>query len=152
MIAAHKIIEAEKLLKRGNLSQRSIAKITGLSRGTIGNLAGGKRHVYEKTMEPDMPKETENMPPVRCPGCGGMVRMPCLLCFVAQRSRKKRAKNIDPPVMTETQPSSQPSPAFGVTLVGEELKRYREIRAWRENHTNPYFNDIPEDWPWRKKR
>ncbi len=157
MIAEEKIREAELMLARGKLSQRKIAKITGLSRGTISMIASGKRKVQVRTVDPDMPPELEKSPPVRCPGCGAMVRMPCLLCFLKNLAERKRPvmqrrMNIaeTTPAMTNGQHSSNPTVRLGHDLSGDELKRYKEVRAWREKCPNPYFIDIPGDWPWRK--
>ena len=158
MIAEEKIREAETLLAKGKVSHRKIAIITGLSRGTISLIANGKRKIYVKTIDPDMPGEPEKSPPVRCPTCGGMVRMPCLLCFLKNLATHNSPLMQNDFSMTETTPAmtnehhtSRSSICQGVDLTGDELKRYEEVRAWRENHLNPYFTDIPEDWPWRKK-
>ena len=158
MIAEEKIKEAETLLAQEKLSQRKIAKITGLSRGTVSSIANGKRNVYVKTVDPSQPTELEKSPPVRCPTCGSMVRMPCLLCFLKRLADKNSPLMQNDfqlsgttPAMTSEQHSSKSTLRFGVELTGNELKRYQEVRAWRENHSNPFFTDIPETWPWRKK-
>jgi len=157
MIAEEKIREAEIMLAGGTMSQRKIAETTGLSRGTIQLIAAGKRKIQVKTVDPNMPPEPENGPPVRCPGCGAMVQLPCLLCYL-----KCLAANNNPimqpcpgiaktsPVMTNEQHSTKATIRVGINLTGDELKRYQEVRAWREKCSNPFFVDIPEDWPWRK--
>ena len=156
MIAEAKIREAELMLARGKMSQREIAKRTGLSRGTISSIAGGTRKIQVKTVDPNMPPEPEDGPPVRCPGCGAMVQMPCVLCHL-----KKLASDNNPimqhsniagisPAMTNTQHSPNSTIRLGINLTGDELKRYQEVRAWREKCANPFFTDIPEEWPWRK--
>ena len=158
MIAEEKIRKAEQILAHGKLSQRQIAKITGLSRATIGMIASGKRKIQVKAIDPDMPSEPEDGPPVRCPGCGAIVQMPCLLCYLKSRA-EKNAPIMRPclndvgttPAMTNEQHSQRPTIRLGLNLTDDELKRYQEIRAWRENYPNPYFVDIPEDWPWRAK-
>lgn len=157
MIAEEKIREAESLLAKGGLSQRTIAKLTGLSRGTVSLLANSKRRIYVKAVDPDMPAEPEKSPPVRCPNCGTMVRMPCLLCFLqslADRNSPLMQAGFQTsetaPAMTNEQHSPKSAVCLGIELTGDELKRYQEVRAWRESHSNPYFTDIPEDWPWRK--
>ena len=158
MIAEEKIREAETLLATGKLSQRKIAQRTGLSRGTISLIANGKRKIYVKTIDPDIPGEPEKSPPVRCPSCGGMVRMPCLLCGLKSLAEKNSPlmQNDFPttettPAMTNEHHTSKSAIRLGVNLTGDELNRYKEVRAWRESHSNPYFTDIPESWPWRKK-
>jgi len=154
MIAEAKIREAELMLARGKMSQREIAKRTGLSRGTISSIAGGTRKIQVKTVDLNMPQEPEG-PPVRCSGCGAMAQMPCVLCHL-----KKLAEDNNPimqptniaeisPAMTNTQHSPNSALRLGLNLTGDELKRYQEVRAWREKCSNPYFVDIPEEWPWR---
>jgi hypothetical protein len=68
-------------LDEGTLSQRNIARRIGFSRGTVHAIARGKRPDYPGGAGPSdflpLPR-----PPQRCPGCGGMVRMPCLLCYI----------------------------------------------------------------------
>ena len=55
----------------------------GISRGTVNAISQGRRPDYSQLQTP----EAANFPfpqgvPRRCPGCGGMVQMPCLLCHV----------------------------------------------------------------------
>ena len=89
MIASVAVEEIKQLLRDGSLSQRKIARRTGVSRGTVNAIALGTR----KDGRPQRRKEGgEFVPPsgpfVRCPLCGGRVQMPCLLCRV--RSSKER--------------------------------------------------------------
>lgn len=70
-----------QLLAAGNLSHRRIARLTGISRGTVSAIANGKRAVDRVRQTPVEPCFTPG-PPARCRGCGGMVYMPCLLCRV----------------------------------------------------------------------
>jgi len=158
MIAEEKIREAEIMLARGKMSQREVAKRTGLSRGMISLIARGKRTIQVKTVDPDLLPESENCPPVRCLGCGAMVYMPCLLCHLKKLASENRPvmrtrPNIvqTTPAMTNVQHSPNTTIRLGIHLTGDELKRYQEVRAWREKCSNPYFTDIPEEWPWRKQ-
>ena len=154
MIAEEKIREAELMLARGKLSQRKIAEITGLSRGMVGLIAGGKRKIQVKTVDLNMPPEPKG-PPVRCPGCGAMAQMPCVLCHLkklaADNNPIMQSSNIvqSSPAMTNEQHSPNSTIRLGLNLTGDELKRYQEVRAWREKCANPFFVDIPEEWPWR---
>jgi len=157
MIAEEKIREAETMLALGKMSQREIAKRTGLSRATIYLIAKGKRKIQIKTIDPDMLPESKNGPPVRCRSCGAMVEMPCLLCHLKDLAARNRpvmqlCPNTvqSPSVMTNEQHLTRATIRIGLNLTGDELKRYREVRAWREKCSNPLFTDIPEDWPWRK--
>jgi len=156
MIAEEKIREAELMLVRGKMSQREVAKRTGLSRGLISLIARGKRTIQVKTVDPDLLPESEHNLPVRCLGCGAMVCMPCLLCHLKKLAARNRPvmrsyPNVQTtPAMTNAQYSPGTTIHLGIHLTGDELKRYQEVRAWREKCSNPYFTDIPEEWPWRK--
>jgi DNA-binding XRE family transcriptional regulator len=84
--------EIRRLLDEGTLSQRKIAAKLGISRGTVGAIASGKRGLYGREPDPDEPELTAlDTPPERCRGCGAMVHMPCLLCrtrrYVEQQRR-----------------------------------------------------------------
>jgi len=84
MLALAKVREVERLLAEGELSQRKIAKATGVSRATISGIASGRRPDYELRMRARADKEVvEPLGPIeRCPTCGGRVYMPCRLCRV----------------------------------------------------------------------
>jgi DNA-binding XRE family transcriptional regulator len=82
MLAPTTVTEIRRLLNEGRLSQRNIARTLGISRGIVHAIASGKRRdrvslaqtVEESVVPSGLPK--------RCPTCGGMVHMPCLLCRV----------------------------------------------------------------------
>lgn len=85
MIPAGMVEEVRRLLAQGRLSQRQIARRTGVSRGTVAAIASGRRH----TSGPRTALPAEAAPggypggkPVRCPGCGALVQMPCLACWL----------------------------------------------------------------------
>ena len=90
MIATTVIDEIRRLLRKGALSQRKIASQIGVSRGTVNAIALGKR----PETSPHWRHEDDGFVPptglpVRCPGCGGKVQMPCLLCYIrASKARK----------------------------------------------------------------
>jgi len=91
MLAIAKVKEVERLLAAGQLSQRKIAKTTGVSRGIVGAIASGRRPDYETRM---LARSEENEPlgPVeRCAGCGGRVHMPCRLCRVRKLKAQREA-------------------------------------------------------------
>jgi hypothetical protein len=90
MVDASTVEEILSLLSAGNLSQRKIARKVGVSRGTVNAIARGKR-----SSSPTRPRVSHDYlmpagPPTRCPTCGGLVKMPCLLC----RVRELRAAGI----------------------------------------------------------
>ncbi|MGA2032918.1 MAG: helix-turn-helix transcriptional regulator [Thermoguttaceae bacterium] len=90
MIATPIVEEIRGLLAEGRLSQRKIAQRLGISRGTVNAIAQGKRA--------DRPSDQDwhgGFPypagvPQRCPGCGGLVQMPCLLCHIRALKGKRR--------------------------------------------------------------
>ena len=98
MIALPVVDEIKRLLSDGELSQRKIALRMGVSRGSVGSIAGGKRPDYETRHR--IREEsfiTPAGPPVRCPGCGGMAQMPCLACHLrALANRKQPSRSNDP--------------------------------------------------------
>ncbi len=99
MIAQAKVKETERLLAVGNLSQRRIAALVGVSRATVASIASGNRPDYEARMMARLEDNRPLGPLARCGGCGGMVYMPCLLCRVraikAHEHEVRRARRRD---------------------------------------------------------
>ena len=127
MITADLVEQVERLLAKGKLSHRKIARITGVSRGTIGAIATGRRRIQPRRMcfweeEPLVP----NVPPQRCPDCGGMVYMPCRLC----RTRKEMAKLPNKRALIQAN-AFQPFTPIGLNLKPVHQQRYEEERRWR---------------------
>ena len=86
MIATTVVDEIRRLLGQGRLSQRKIASRIGVSRGTVNAIALGKRADSPARWRPEDDGFTPPAGlPARCPGCGGMVQMPCLLCYIRAR-------------------------------------------------------------------
>ncbi len=91
MLADAVVDQVRHLLNEGELSQRKIARRLGVSRGTVNAISQGRRPDYCRT---DLAAGGE-FPvleglPRRCPGCGGMVWMPCLLCRIRALGRIDR--------------------------------------------------------------
>jgi hypothetical protein len=82
MLAEARVEQVAELVAEGRLSQRAIARLTGISRGTVGAISLGTRprHLRPKSADDDLFRPLG--PAVRCGGCGGKVQMPCLLCRV----------------------------------------------------------------------
>jgi hypothetical protein len=92
MIASTVVQQIRHLLEEGDLSQRKIARRLGVSRGTVNAIAQGRRPDYAAAdggRSEDVFSPT--VPPRRCPGCGGMVYMPCLLCHIRAVKRLTEA-------------------------------------------------------------
>lgn len=127
MIAPELVQHVERLLAEGRLSQRKIAKLTGLSRGTVGAIATGRRPDYEalrrRRQEQEPPERTG--PPQRCPGCGALVLMPCLACELKSDARGAPKRRPGPP-------SGHPDAILELDLRPEHRARYERVRARRE--------------------
>ena len=119
MIGPAVIEEIQRLLAEGDLSQRKIAKVMKVSRGTVGAVAGGKRRPYYP--RPEDPDEQFTGPVRRCPGCGGMATVPCRACRI--RELKARSSKRD-------QPDIRNEP-LKLDLAEEHRTRYEEIRQQR---------------------
>jgi len=121
MIAASVIHHIQQLLTEGTWSQRRIARLTGISRGTIAAVAQGRRRPHE----PRADEGEEPLGPVeRCPECGAMVHMPCRACRIRSQNPKPRRVRQ---VVKDTE-----EPSLRLQLRPEHEARYRQVRAWRE--------------------
>ena len=80
MLKPYQVEEVRQLHAQG-LSRRAIARKTGRARVTVDRILNDLRPDYEVT-RPNR-RQTDDIfdgPPVRCPGCGGNVFMPCVVC------------------------------------------------------------------------
>jgi hypothetical protein len=135
MIAPHLVAQVEQLLAEGKSSHRKIARITGVSRGTIGAIASGRRCIRPR---PTWPWEDEPLvpdtPPRRCPDCGGMVYMPCRAC----RARKAISKLQGRGTMIQAD-VRQPIVPLGLNLKPVHRERYEEVRRWRRENKDDWM-------------
>ena len=99
MIASAVVSEIRDFLAEGALSQRRIAQRLGVSRGTVNAIARGRRPDYDARWPEPMADDfiTPDGLPQRCPGCGGMVQMPCLLCHVRVVKERQRTQSHSHP-------------------------------------------------------
>lgn len=79
-------------LRDSGESRKHATRTTGVSRGTVASIFNGTYHCGSKTRKlASVRKQFESTIPkgefVRCPGCGGMVQMPCLLCYIDDGKR-----------------------------------------------------------------
>lgn len=118
MIQPEAVAEVRRLLAEGKQSQRQIARLVGVSRGTVGAIALGRRH--DRPTEPIEEETLWEGPPTRCPECGAMVYMPCVLCRVRKKLGKRR-RVVD--CRTET---------LRLDLRPEHRVRYDEVLRWRK--------------------
>ncbi len=81
MISPAVVDEVRRLLGEG-LSQREIARRTGVSRGSVIAIDRGKTASVPRGRETAISALRIAGPPVRCAGCGGRVYLPCQLCTI----------------------------------------------------------------------
>jgi hypothetical protein len=121
MLAWSLVEEVRRLLAEGKWSQRKIAKQLGISRGTIGAIAQGKRAVGRpQPQEGDEEWHAEG-PPERCPCCGQLVYPPCRLCrirAVLAKASRPRLPEMELPLEA----------SLRLDLNPEHQARYEEIR------------------------
>jgi len=72
---------------QGGESMRSVARRLGISRATVAAMVrrgpkGWRVSVSRRLDDLEWLAEWERRPFERCPGCGRMVRMPCIACRV----------------------------------------------------------------------
>ncbi len=141
MITPQIVTDVRHLLRERLLSQRSIARLTGISRSTVAAIASGKRPDYDllRQLREDEWEEPTG-PAARCPGCGSRVYMPCQLCRIRKRmaeKRQPRATGFASAAPTRLAGAAQPRglaetlEPLGLNLRPEHRARYEEVRAWR---------------------
>jgi transcriptional regulator with XRE-family HTH domain len=79
MIAPERVREVKRLLQEGQLTQREIAKLTGVSRASVGNIASGRRPDYDAIRRSEADQAEFAGPPECCELCDALVLL-CLLC------------------------------------------------------------------------
>jgi hypothetical protein len=125
MIASDTVAEIRRLLGESRLSQREIARQTGVSRSSVCAIASGRRPDYESQPEPpDDGLEEPTGPPARCPGCGAKVYLPCVLCHVRSELGKR------PRAPAGNRQNDAPESA-DLDLRLEHRIRYEEVREAR---------------------
>ena len=96
--------EIRRMLSEGRLSQRRIAKLTGVSRTTVDAIATAATRDHEQQREARQDAEHQRKGPARrCGGCGGLVYMPCILCRVRQNRQTATKPRQDHPRLVHEQ-------------------------------------------------
>jgi transcriptional regulator with XRE-family HTH domain len=131
MLKESVVQEIMRLLAEGRLSQRKIARVVGVSRGTVCAIARGKRLDRKARRNEKEAEERPLGPPERCPGCGGLVHLPCRAC----RLRKRLAQSPPPRL-----PDRANGSLIHLELREEHRRRYEQLRMrrlMRKRRTKP---------------
>ncbi len=123
MLAPSLVKRIRDLLAEGKWSQRKIARELGTSRGTVGAIAAGHRPDYSRPTKQKPPIRPIG-PPERCPGCGGIVYMPCRTCLVRETVTRQS-------IAARRQRSFQPEDPLQLELCGDHRGRYEQVRVER---------------------
>jgi hypothetical protein len=95
MLSCSTVKEIRRLLAEGKLSQRKIAVVTGVSRGSVNAIAIGRRADYPtRELNEEKPRKPSG-PPKRCPKCGAMVYMPCVACSLREQRALHTSNSLD---------------------------------------------------------
>lgn len=137
MLSEEIIQEIIALLAEKKLSQRAIARQTGVSRVVVHRIATGKRKPKKKRLPQPWEEDRSGRPFERCPHCGTRAQLPCLACLLRNYLRKENPTRF------------RDSSDFTLHLQLEEphKKRYEQVRAWRLAQNDPDFTEVPENWP-----
>ena len=120
MIPPHKVTEAERLLATGEYSQRDVAKMVGISRGSISAIANGTRHVSEQN--PVNPHDFKQSGPlVRC-DCGALTQMPCRTCYIKSTIKTEGRTDL----------GEFPDTPIGLDLSPEQMELVEEFRKTKD--------------------
>ena len=107
------VVEAVQGLLSDGYSQRAVAAMVHVSRGFVSTVASGKRVASEANRTTVL--SSPSGPQVRCPGCGGLVQLPCVAC-------RTRATT------THRTPPGDDVEAAALQLVDGHRTRYEAIR------------------------
>ena len=112
------------LLATGRYTQRAIARMTGIGRGTVASIASGDRPDYSARQQAKIDREKPPFsgPARRCPTCGRLVQLPCLACWL---TTEKAAGHLQPAQ------GLADDGGFQLDLSPEHQARYRWVRGLR---------------------
>jgi hypothetical protein len=99
MLALPTVLEIDRLLREGSLSQREIAGQLGVSRGSVAAIASGRRAPIGRLplVVGGFARRRHSACPERCRQCGHRVYLPCLICLT--RSYEELQKRPQTSVM-----------------------------------------------------
>ena len=112
-------IEARLLARRG--SQRGLARELGISRGTVGAIARGRRPADLSRRHAERIRPDHHYLTGHCPQCGRQIELPCRAC------RDEAAKKKRPPVGRRGSGIEREEP-ITIALREEDEERYLVLR------------------------
>jgi hypothetical protein len=135
MIAPAMIEKVRRLVATGKHSLRKIARLSGVSRGTVAAVAYGARRDRRPAASDDL-QEGAPGPIERCPECGALGESPCRACRVRQWRRIQRRRSLPEPrqetsEVSKTSEVCDESCELALELAGEHRQRYEELHARR---------------------
>ena len=80
MLDPTKLQHIQRLLASGEFSQRQVARLAGVSRPVVAAML----------LAQQSSDDADHSSLARCPGCGGLVYLPCRACTVRQSVRFRR--------------------------------------------------------------
>ena len=95
MLPNHIVAEVEQMLSTKAISQREIARRTGVSRGSVAAIANGTRRVNAQRDIHFFPEPTDRTK-LRCDGCGHKVIQPCLICAARDHKHQRQRQKLRP--------------------------------------------------------
>ncbi len=122
MLAPWLVEQVKQLLAEGRHSQRQVARIVGVSRGTVHAIATGKRRDRPAPKPSGFPGQEPPGPVERCAGCGAVVETPCRLCRVRRLLAEGRLQRLP----------GKPEGRLGLELREEHRRRYEQVRRRRQ--------------------
>jgi hypothetical protein len=112
VLKADRVREVRDLLRRN--SERTVARLTGVSRKTVTRIARGKH----KAREPTYDMAPDPRPTGRCPGCGRKIELPCRACEAEAARGPRRGARI---ILRAIGP-------LGLNLQPSQRSRYLEVK------------------------
>jgi hypothetical protein len=126
MIPEPKVDEIKALLACGGHSRRKIARMTGISRGTVNAIANGRRPDYRQRHKDSAYDPYAHGRYEKCPDCGAKAVLHELAgrCMACQIRRRQAAGEL-PRIVSR--PSVE-EPTIRPDLTPGDAKRYRRAR------------------------
>ena len=136
--------EVKRLIAEGQLSQRGIARQTGVSRGSVGLIFHGRRRDRPARRDEDDLLGPLSGPKSHCDVCGAEVTQPCRACRTRAYIEEMRAQGHPLPQLREVS-TEEAAEDFIRGLTTEQFARYREIHRQKALNRQPSTLNPPEE-------